>query len=175
MSKTSKLTLSGVLIALSITLVYLIKFPIFPIAPFLIYEPADIPIFIATYIFGPAYGLAITVITSVIQGFTVSSEGGIIGIIMHIIATGSYVIAMSFILKKFGNVVLATVMGTIMMTTSMVIWNLLFAPIFLGTPIEAVIGILIPAIIPFNILKAGINGFLSIFIFKQLKKVLTFK
>ena len=36
------LTQMGVLAAISIVLVYLIRFPIFPAAPFLEYDPADI-------------------------------------------------------------------------------------------------------------------------------------
>ena len=58
--KTKQLTQMAVLAAMSILLVYLIHFPIFSAAPFLEYDPADIPIFIGTFLFGPVGGLVLT-------------------------------------------------------------------------------------------------------------------
>ena len=88
--KIRKLVTMAMLAALSIVLVYVVHFPIFPAAPFLEYDPADIPIFIGTFLFGPVSGLLLTVVTSVVQGLTVSASSGPIGILMHIFATGSF-------------------------------------------------------------------------------------
>lgn len=85
--KLGRLAKLGLLAALSIVLVFFIHFPIFPTAKFLEYDPADIPIMIATFAFGPWYGLMTTIVVAVVQGLTVSASGGIYGIIMHIIAT----------------------------------------------------------------------------------------
>ena len=57
-ANTRKLTTLAMLAALAIVLVALIHFPLVPAAPFLEYDPADIPIFIGTFLFGPAAGLA---------------------------------------------------------------------------------------------------------------------
>ena len=54
--------------AISVALVYLIHFPIFPAVAFLEYDPADIPILIGTFVFGPLSGIVLTVVTSVITG-----------------------------------------------------------------------------------------------------------
>ena len=51
--KLGRLAKLGLLAALSIVLVFFIHFPIFPTAKFLEYDPADIPIMIATFAFGP--------------------------------------------------------------------------------------------------------------------------
>ena len=80
--KTLKLAKMAMLVAISIVLVLLIHFPLFPSATFLEYDPADIPIFIGTFAFGPAAGVLLTVIVSVIQGTTVSASGQIWGILM---------------------------------------------------------------------------------------------
>ena len=90
--RTVKLVKMGAMVAISVALVYLIHFPIFPAVAFLEYDPADIPILIGTFAFGPLAGLALTVVTSVIQGLTVSSGSGLYGILMHVIATGMLVI-----------------------------------------------------------------------------------
>ena len=85
--------------ALSVVLVYLIHFPIFPSASFLEYDPADIPILIGTFAFGPIAGIILTVVASGIQALTVSAASGLYGFLMHIIATGVVVIVAGCIYK----------------------------------------------------------------------------
>ena len=96
---TKRIATIGVLTALSVVLVSLIHFPIFPAVSFLEYDPADIPILICGFAFGPVAGIIVTVIASVIQGFTVSAGSGIYGILMHVIATGINVTVSSLIYK----------------------------------------------------------------------------
>lgn len=86
--KTVKLAKMAMLVAISLLLVN-IHFPIFPPIAFMEYDPADIPILIGTFAFGPAAGILITVVTALLQGFTVSAASGLYGILMHIIATGT--------------------------------------------------------------------------------------
>ena len=54
--RTVKLVKMGAMVAISVALVYLIHFPIFPAVAFLEYDPADIPILIGTFVFGPSQG-----------------------------------------------------------------------------------------------------------------------
>lgn len=91
-TNSAKIAKMAMLVAISIVLVMVIHLPIFPAVAFLEYDPADIPILIGTFAFGPLAGLALTVVTSVIQGLTVSSGSGLYGILMHVIATGVLVI-----------------------------------------------------------------------------------
>ena len=53
---TTRLAKMGMLVAISIVLVMLIHFPIIPAVAFLEYDPADIPILLGTFAFGPAAG-----------------------------------------------------------------------------------------------------------------------
>lgn len=95
-----RLAKMAMLVALSIVLVMIIHFPIFPAVAFLEYDPADIPILIGTFAFGPVAGIVLTVVTSLIQGFTVSVQSGAYGIIMHIIATTALVTVAGVIYRK---------------------------------------------------------------------------
>ena len=78
--RTMKIVKMGVLVAISVALVYLIHFPIFPAVAFLEYDPADIAILIGTFAFGPLAGLVLTLVTALIQGLTVSAGSGLYGI-----------------------------------------------------------------------------------------------
>ena len=86
---TRKLTTMAMLTAISIVLVAFVHFPLLPAAPWMEYDPADIPIFIGTFMFGPAAGLGLTAVVAIIQGTTVSAGSGWIGIVMHFLATGT--------------------------------------------------------------------------------------
>jgi riboflavin transporter FmnP len=45
--------------------------------------------------------------------------------------------------------------------------NLLVTPLYMGAPREAVIAMLPTAIIPFNLLKAGLNSVLTFILYKR--------
>jgi len=116
-----------------------------------------------------------TVIVSVIQGLTVSAGSGFIGIIMHIVATGSFVIIFGLITRKNKGMVrsvIALIAGILTMTTIMVLWNLLLTPLFLGASMEDVLPLMLPAIIPFNLIKASANGIIAFLLGKSVKAVL---
>lgn len=165
----------AVMTALGVVLAALIHFPLIPAAPFLEYDPADIPIFIVTFAYGPVAGLISTVLVSVIQGLTVSAGSGWIGIIMHIAATGTFALIAGNIYrvkKTRKRAAIAIILGVVSQTAVMVVCNLIFTPIFMGTPIEAVVQMIIPVLLPFNLLKSGINGAITFALYKHLAKFL---
>jgi riboflavin transporter FmnP len=172
---TRKLTTMGVLAGLSVALVFLIRFPIFPQVPFLEYEPADIPILIATFAFGPLAGLIVTVIASVVQGFTVSAHSGIYGILMHIISASTYVFTAGIIYRAKHSRLgagIALVCGVLVSAAVMIPANLVVTPIFMGVHVDAVKEILVPFIIPFNLIKSGANGAIVFFLYKPISKLI---
>lgn len=175
MQNTKKLTTMGVMAAISIILIVFIHFPIIPAAPYLEYEPGDIPIFIIAFLYGPLSGLIVTMVVCIIQGMTVSASSGIIGILMHIFATGSFVLLAGNIyrLKKTRvQEVFALIAGSAIMVVTMCIWNIIFTPIFMGVPRSTVVQMLIPAIIPFNLLKAGFNSVLTFLVYEAISGII---
>ncbi len=169
-----KLTTMGLLAAVSVILVYFIHFPLLPAAPFLEYDPADIPIFICTFLFGPLGGLLLTVVVSLVQGLTVSAQSGVIGILMHIFSTGSFALVAGFIYQKKRtkkSAMLALLAGVIMMVATMCVWNTIFTPIFSGMPRQAVIAMLPTVIIPFNLIKSGVNAIITAIVYKKISGI----
>ncbi len=167
---TVRLVKMGMLVAIAIVLVLLVHFPIFPAVAFLEYDPADIPIIIGGLAFGPVSGIVLTVITAVIQGFTVSAASGIYGIIMHVLATAALVLASSLIYKKHKTrkgAIISLAYGTAAMVAVMFFANLVITPLFMGVTTEVVLG-LMPFIILFNLIKAGINCVVTFFLYKRI-------
>lgn len=170
--KTVKLAKMGMLVAISVVLVLLIRIP-FPALPFLVYDPADIPILIGTFAFGPLGGIVLTVVTALVQGLFLSGDGPY-GIIMHILATGTFVLVAGFIYKwkhtRVGALV-ALICGALAMVLIMIPANLLVTPLFMGMPRSAIYPML-PAIIGFNAMKAGINGLVTFILYKPMSRFL---
>lgn len=172
--KTLKLVKMAMLVAVSIALVAIIHLPIIPAVPFLEYDPADIPILIGAFAFGPGAGVLLTVVTSLIQGFTVSAGSGPYGIIMHIIATSTLTLVAGGIYsrnKSKKSALIGIICGTIAMAVVMFFANLVITPLFTGWPRAAVME-LMPFIILFNILKAGINGIVTFVVYKRISPFL---
>lgn len=177
MFSTKKLAALGMLAALSIVLALLVRFPIIPTASFLEYDAADIPIFLGTFLYGPVPGLILTVVVSVIQGTTVSAGSGFIGILMHIFATGSYVLAAGFFYRytrTMKGAIVAMILGSVAMVGTMIVWNIIFTPIFMGVPKSVVLGMILPAILPFNVIKVGINSAATLILYKRVQTLFRF-
>lgn len=172
--KVRRLTRMGMLAALSVVLVAIIHFPIFPAAAYLEYDPADIPILIGTFLYGPWCGVLLTLVASVIQGLTVSASSGIYGIIMHVIATGVFCLTAGYIYKAkktLKGALIALICGTIAMAAVMAGANLIITPLFTGMPREAIKALLLPVIVPFNLIKAGINSAVTFLIYKPISRL----
>jgi len=178
---TKNLAKMGVLAAISVVLVYLIHFPIFPAAAFLEYDPADIPIILGTFALGPAAGLILAVVAAVIQGLTVSSASGWYGIVMHILACASYVLIAGNIYKHNKTkktAIKALILGSIGWIIIMIPANFILTPTYLqmfGMSLEAaketVKGLIIWVIL-FNAVKSGLNSVITFFLYKRVSGIL---
>ena len=163
--------------ALSIAFVTLIHFP-FPFLPgaqFLEYDPADVPILIGTFAFGPLSGLLLTLVVAVVQGVTVSAASGPWGILMHFLATGSMALVAGLVYRRFHTfkgAIAALCAGAATMTLVMIPLNLLITPIYTGASVQVVAGMLLPAIIPFNAIKSVVNCAITFLVYKHISRLI---
>ncbi|MDD2362682.1 MAG: ECF transporter S component [Oscillospiraceae bacterium] len=158
-SKIVRLCMMAMLSAIAVVLVMMYRTPLLAAAPYMEYDMADIPVLIATMMFGIFPGLAVLLLVSVIQAFLLGGNSWM-GLIMHFVASGTLVIIVGLFhckADKRWKTILGMVLGTLGMAAVMIPMNLILTPIFLGQAIKDVIAMLIPVIIPFNLLKAGIN------------------
>ena len=168
-----KTILMAMLVAIAVVSVYFIRIPLIPAAAFLEYDIADVPVLIGTMLFGPAAGFVILLITSALQALTVSSASGVIGFIMHVIASSMLVVPAGILYKKMQNkkgMIIGLAIGTVLMTLIMIPLNIVLTGFFLvpgdiSQGVHIVLGMLAPAIIPFNLIKGILNSVLTFFLF----------
>ena len=92
---------------------------------------------------------------------------------MNIFSTASFAVVVAAIYKKrktTKSAIIGFSLGTISLVITMVILNILLMPLFTGAPRETVIALLLPAIIPVNLIQATINSVASFTIFKSISK-----
>ncbi len=168
--KSVKITSISILVALSVIAGYFIHFPILPQAPFLLYDPGSVFLLIGSFKLGPKTGIVMCFITAILFAL-ITGQGGPYGALMNFLATGTLVFVSSqiyFLHHNKKGAILGIILGTLAMTLAMIPANLVITPIYLGVNREIVVKMLIPAIIPFNLLKGIISGFLTFILYKRL-------
>lgn len=168
---TKKIAVIGVFCALSYIAMMFVKIPV---VLFLKYEPKDVIITICGLIYGPLSSFVVSVIVSFIEMITVS-DTGIIGFLMNVISTCTFSCTAALVYKKGKNIksaVAGLVVGTLVMTTAMILWNYIITPLYMNVSRQQVIGLLVPAFLPFNLVKGSLNAALTYLLYKPVVKIL---
>ncbi len=170
--QTRNLTTIAMLTAVAAVLITLVRFPLFPSAAFLQYDPADVAILIGGFAYGPAAGIIITVLASFIEAFILGQDG-VYGFLMHVIASGVTVAVAAVIYRRRhtrAGGLIALIAGTIVRGLVMLPANHFITPYFLGAPTTVVDAMLLPTILPFNLLVGAINGAITFAVYKTVSR-----
>ncbi|RFU65161.1 ECF transporter S component [Peribacillus glennii] len=160
-----KLAFLGMIGALSFVLMWF-GFPILPAAPYLKFEPSDVPLMIATIAYGPIAGILALTVKNLMYFLLHGSN--IFGIFMNFMASATFLLVVSFVNKKM-NMAVAGGAGAVAMALVMIPLNLIIVPLEFGIPFEQVSSLLLPVYIPFNLIKGCFNTFLFILLWSVLK------
>lgn len=139
-----------------------------PLVLFLKYDPKDIVIAIGGLIFGPLTSFSVAFIVSLVEMFTIS-ENGVLGFIMNVISSCSFACTAAFIYqrkRKPSGAIMGLLCGWGCMVCVMLLWNYLITPIYMGYPRQAVVKLLLPVFLPFNLVKGGLNAAITMLLYK---------
>ena len=112
--------------------------------------------------------LIISVIVAFLELVTISTTG-FIGFAMNVISSATFACVASFVYKRIrslGGATLGLVLSSLLTVAFMLLWNYLITPLYMGVPREAVAQMLLPVILPFNVIKCGLNSALTMLIYK---------
>jgi len=122
----------------------------------------------------PLPGLAILFVVSFIQAFFLGGNGWV-GFVMHMLASGVMVLLASLLYRRKPSLPwLAAGLGcgAAARTLMMIPMNLIFTVHFFGVPHDVVVSLLLPGIIPMNLIISVVNCLLAGLLFKALRPVL---
>ena len=173
---TKRIAITALLCAVAAICTLFLEFPLLPGVPFLKYDPSAIIALIAGFAFGPATGVAVSVIPYLPH---IATSSGIYGMIMAIIATLTLVLPASLIYKRATNLKEAIIymfvgmgVGAVVCLACCIGANLVITPIFMGSTTEDVVNMIVPALLPFNVAKIAINCTVTALIYKPITKAL---
>ena len=150
-----------------------IEFPLLPGVTWLKFDASNMPAMVAGFAYGPAGGIAVGIITAIIHGLLMAD---FTGALMNILVVVCFVLPAALIYKKmhtFTGAIIGLVFSIIAGVIGAIIGNLLLTPSWLGVPFDAVVALIIPVLIPFNIIKGLINAVLTLIIYKSISNIIT--
>ena len=167
---TKTLTMLALLAALSYVVMFLSKQIPVNVLGFLNFDLKDVIVCITGFLFGPLAAFGVSVVVSFIEMITISSTGGW-GFVMNVLSTCALACTAAWFYRRkrtMKNAVIGLVIGVLLMTAVMLLWNYLITPIYMKMPRAAVAKLLVPTFLPFNLIKGGINATLTILIYKPI-------
>ena len=156
----------GMLAAIAVVLVMLIHFPIIPAVSFIEYDMADVPVLIGTLLYGPIPGLLILLVASLVQAFILGINGWV-GFVMHFVASGAMVLLVGILYDRKPSLT-GMALGSLARTLVMIPLNLILTVHAFGVPHDVVMSLMLPGIIPMNLIIAVTNCILAGLLFKAL-------
>lgn len=180
MTPMRRMTQVAVLSAVGVCLMLLVEVPLFPLAPYLKYDAGDLPVLVGAFALGPASGVAIALLKNLLYLLLRGTpETWFVGVPMNLLAGASFAAVAGYIYstrKTKVRAVTALALGGLVSTAVMFLANMLVLPVFLrvflGAPTDVSMHMLLTVIVPFNLLKAAINGVLVFFVYKRVSPVL---
>ncbi|MCI5773229.1 MAG: ECF transporter S component [Erysipelotrichaceae bacterium] len=170
---TKKITTVGILCAMAMVVNLLISFPLVPAVSFLKYDPKDIIIVMGGFIYGPLTAMLMSFICSVLE--IMFRGGNALDILMNMVSTCSFACVAAYVYYKQHTkkgAIIGLVAGVIISAAIMCLWNYVITPIYYGWPRAEVVAILLPGILPFNLIKTGGNAAITMVLYKPFVTIL---
>ncbi len=169
---TKRIAVTALFCAVAAICTLFIEFPILPGVTFLKYDPSAIAALVAGFAFGPATGAVVSVLPYLVH---LATESGIYGTFMAIVATLTLVLPASLVYQRnttMRGAITGLVVGGVICLVCCILANIVVTPIYMGAPREAVIAMIVPTLLPFNVLKIVLNCVITILVYKPISKAL---
>ena len=167
------LSVTAMLCALAFISIFIFKFRV----KFLTFDFKDSILTIISFLYGPLYGVAAALIVATLEFITIS-DTGLYGLIMNALSSATFTFTCSTI-YKYRRTLLGAVIGSISsvfsMTAIMLVANIFITPLYMGVSRSDVAAMILPLLLPFNLMKGIVNASITMVIYKPtvstLKKV----
>ena len=170
--ETKQLVTMALMCAIGAIFMY-VQIPILPSAPFLSYDPSLVPAMVCGFAYGPVSGLTVGVLAVVIHALT---TGDWVGGLMNIVAAIFFILPAALAYKKlhsFRGAVTGLILGIICATAASIVSNLTIGVWFWYGSADAIMPLMLPAVVPFNLIKTVLNSALTLVVYKAISNLIT--
>lgn len=169
---TKQLVTMALMCAVAALLAF-VQIPLLPAASFLTYDPSLMPAMVCGFAYGPAAGFVVGAIAAIIHGLLL---GEWVGSLMNICATLFYVAPAALVYKKMHNykgAIIGLVLGCVCATLGAILTNLTIGVWFWYGSADVILPLMLPAVIPFNLIKTVLNSLLTLLVYKAISNLIT--
>ena len=169
---TKQLVTMALMCAIAILLSFL-EFPIFPAASFLKLDISFVPSAVMGFAYGAGPGALVGIACAVAHG---AISGNWVGCLMNIIACCAFIVPAAVIYKRnrtFKGAMIGLAVAIVCLVIAAIIANLIVDPAFYGIPFDVVVGLIVPAILPFNVIKGIVIAALTGVVYKSISNLIT--
>ncbi|BDR54914.1 riboflavin transporter [Bombiscardovia apis] len=165
---TQRIAVYALFVALTMVVSFF-SFPIIPGTNFLKYDPSGIVVLVAGFAFGPAAAAIISVLGFLPHLFT-DPFGALIAILVAL----SLSLPAALIYRKVHTrkgALLGIVVGAVAALAMAILCNILITPFYAHMSVQAVMGMIVPILLPFNVLKFTIHGVVTFLVYKPISQL----
>lgn len=159
---TRRIAIYALFVALTMVLSY-VSIP-FPLASFLKYDPSGIAVLVSGFAFGPA---AATIVS--ILGFIPHFFSNPFGALINILVALALSLPSSLIYKRMRTMkgaVIGILVGAVAALVTAILCNVVITPLYAHMTFKQVLAMIVPVLLPFNLMKFAINGIVTFLIYK---------
>ena len=150
-----------------------VQIPLLPAAPFLTYDPSLVPAMVCGFAYGAGPGVAVAAMAIVIHALM---TGDWVGALMNVVATIGFVLPAALLYARrrdFKDAVIGLVLGVVASTVLSMLANLTIGVWFWYGSVDVIAPLMVPAVLPFNLIKAGLNSVLTLAVYKTISNLIT--
>ena len=147
------------------------QIPIIPGVTFLTYDPALVPATVAGFVYGPGPGVVVGVCAVAVHALI---TGDWVGALMNVVAGVSFILPAALghgRARGFAGTVAGLACGVVLATAASIVSNLTIGVWFWYGSADAILPLLVPAVIPFNLAKALLNSVLTLVVFRAVSGI----
>lgn len=169
---TRQLVTMALLCAIGVLLSF-IEFPLIPGVTWLKYDASAMPAMVCGFAFGAGGGLAVGIAGAIIHGILMADFSGAV---MNILVVIGFVVPAALVYqhgRTLPRAIIGLIASVVCAVIMAIVGNLVITPAYLGVPMDAVIAMILPILVPFNLAKGIINAVLTLAVYKSISNLIT--
>ncbi len=168
--KIKRITILALFCALAYVCMLFVKIPV----QFLTLDVKDSVITLCAMLFGPVYGIIISVLVPFVEMITISGTGPY-GFVMNVLGSLAFSVVAGVIYKYKKTIygaVTGLLSGAFAMIAVMLLANLFITPRYMGCTTADVVRLIPSLLLPFNVIKSVLNAAVVLLLYKPLSNIL---
>lgn len=167
---TKRIAMYALFVALSMAVSF-VEFPIVPGVEWLKYDPSGIVSLVAGFAYGPVAAVIVSVL-----GFLPHLFTNPWGTLMAVLVALALSVPAALIYRRNKTrkgAVIGIIVGAIAALAVAIVGNVIVTPFYAHMTTAQVVALIVPALLPFNVLKFTIHGVVTFLIYKPISNLLS--